>query len=433
MEANPLRGKALAAFRLSTAAIVAYEGSVRSGKTFTTLLKWIDYCRRGPEGLLLITGRTERTVINNIVLPIMDMLGRDRVKLNRGEGRVNIAGRDCLLIGANNEQARTKIQGLTLAGAYVDEASTLPESYFNMLFSRLSVEGAQLFLTANPEGPQHWLLVNWLQRAKLWLKGDGTLEESNDPAALDLVRFTFILDDNAHNLPTSYVENLKRSYTGVWHRRFIQAQWVVADGTIYDSWTDDLLVDPVDLPPMERVLSIGVDYGTTNATAGLILGLADQRLWLLDEWAPKSSAGRSLTDAEQSLDLRRWLPNRPVDAWRRPEWIHVDPAAASFRLQLFSDGLSNTVPAWNDVLPGIRTVASLMATGRLRVSKACTNFRTEVVGYSWDPKATKRGEDAPLKVNDHFVDSARYAIASTSPMWKRSIPILTAETLKEAA
>ncbi|WP_157777719.1 hypothetical protein [Nocardia terpenica] len=74
------------------------------------MIDWIRYCRNGPPRALLMTGRTERTVINNLVLPILDMLGPHRVKINLGNGTVNICGRNVILIGANNESARTKIQ-----------------------------------------------------------------------------------------------------------------------------------------------------------------------------------------------------------------------------------------------------------------------------------------------------------------------------------
>lgn len=418
-----LSAKQLDAVRGSQGRVNLYHGSIRSGKTIGSLLRWLMFVAAtlGKSGDLVMFGRTRDSVWRNCIGPLQDpnLFGSiaAQVKGNYGAPTVSILGRRVYVIGAHDVQAELVLRGLTVLGAYGDEVTTVPEGFFRQMLGRMSNPSgvrSKLFGTTNPDSPGHWLKRLLDDRAK-------------DP---EWRTWHFVLDDNPtldHGEGLAYKQQIQREYTGLWHRRFILGEWVQAEGAVYDSWTDDLLVSPADLPAMERVLSIGVDYGTTNATAGLVVGLAQQRLWLLDEWAPKSAAGRSLTDAEQSLDLRRWLPNRPVDAWRRPEWIHVDPAAASFRLQLFNDGLSNTVPAWNDVLPGIRTVASLMATDRLRVSTACIHFRTEVVGYSWDPKATERGEDAPLKVNDHFCDSARYAIMSTSPMWKRSIPILSAE------
>lgn len=415
VDARPLTGKALTAVQLEPARVLAFEGSVRSGKTFASLLDWVRFTRTAPPGRLLMTGRTERTIINNLILPLQEMLGARRVRINRGEGKVWVLGREIMLIGANNEQARTKIQGLTLVGAYVDEASTLPESFFNMLYSRLSVAGARMWLTSNPEGPGHWLLVKWLQRARLWIDRDGRRHVNDAPGALNLVRVTFRLDDNP-NLDPGYVADLKKSYTGLWYRRYIGAEWVAADGAVYDCWEPDRhVVAHADLPKITRCLGVGVDWGTTNPSAGILLGLGeDRRLYAVDEWwlaKPADAAG--YTPGQQSESLRGWLDRLE----RRPEWVIVDPAAAAFRAQLFHDGLS-TAAADNRVIDGIMTVSTLLARGQLAISDRCANLIRELPSYSWDDKATAKGEDAPVKINDHAADGLRYAVKSTESLWR---------------
>jgi PBSX family phage terminase large subunit len=413
VDVQPLTGKALEVLRHPSSSIEAYEGAVRSSKTITALIDWLRFIRTGPAGPLAMVGRTERTVINNMILPLQEMLGPDRVRINYGSGTVSVLGREIHLFGANNEQSRTKIQGLTLAGAMVDEAGVIVESFFNMLYSRLSVPGAKLWLTANPEGPRHWLKVKWLDRAKLWITKDGQIVTNDDSDALDLHRYTFVLDDNP-SLDPVYVERIKRSYTGMWHRRYVDAEWVQADGAIWETWDERRFVVPSgEIPAPERVISMGVDFGTRNATAGLLLGIAQGRLWVLDEWHP----AHGLAPAQYSADLQRWLANRP-----HPEWIYVDPAAKDFREQLFYDGLMNVTAATNDVTPGIRTVSSLFAEDRLRVSDACTELIREIPGYIWDPKAAERGVDAPVKVDDHFADALRYAVHSSSFSWRVLIP-----------
>jgi len=424
VDARPFTGKALRAAQLPPASINAYEGSVRSGKTFTSLLEWVKYCRQGPPGLLLMTGRTERTIVNNLILPLQELLGTQRVRLNRGTSTVDILGRPVLLIGANNEAARTKIQGLTLAGAYADEASTLPESYFNMLYSRLSVPGARMWLSSNPEGPVHWLKVKWLDRARLWVDGEGN--ERVNPDGIDLHRVTFRLDDNP-NLPADYVTRTKAAYTGLWYRRYINAEWVAAEGSIYDQWDPDRHVVPHELlPPMRRLLAVGVDHGTTNASAGILLGLgADRRLYAIDEWwvKPPSSDAR-LTVEQQSESLRAWLAAHPP-----VEWLILDPAAAAFKVQLFHDRVHNVTDADNSVVYGISTVASLLGTGQLKVSDRCKHLIEEIPSYVWDDKAAQKGEDKPVKVNDHASDALRYAVTTTESLWRGQL----AEPVLEAA
>ena len=139
---------------------------------------------------------------------------------------------------------------------------------------------------------------------------------------------------------------------------------------------------------------------------------ADGRLYLVDEWRWDSKLQRrQLTDAEYSERLRAWLGDD------RPQWICVDPSAASFSLQLHRDGLHATA-AENSVLDGIRLVSSLLARGLLVVHESCEGWISEVTGYSWDDKAAAQGEDRPIKVDDHSLDAGRYAIATTEVLWR---------------
>src|SRR5690606_10218876 len=100
-----------------------------------------------------------------------------------------------------------------------------------------------------------------------------------------------------------------------------------------------------------------------------------------------------------------------------PEYVVVDPSAASFRAQLYHDGLSAMLGD-NDVLAGIRTVASLLATGRLKVHRSCRGYIEEVAGDSWEAHAAPRGSEQPGKEHAHSLDAARYAIHSTRAVWQ---------------
>lgn len=422
MRFAPVGQKSRVVLSLSTASIEAYEGAVRSSKTITSLLDFARFVRQAPAGELAIVGRTERTAARNIIEPLTAMFGRF-VSYNRGTSTLTLFGRTVYVIGANNEASRTKIQGMTLVGLYIDEAAVIPESFFNMAYTRLSVAGAKMWLTANPEGRSHWLLTKWLERGKLHVRADGAVEHLNGP--LDLHRYTFVLDDNPFLAP-EFVARLKASYTGVWYLRFILSQWTNAEGAIYDQF------DPAKhvvgwslLPRMRRILGVGADYGTTNATAAIALGWGeDGKLYALDEWRHDTKTGEATwTDAQLSAGVRAWLPgpHTPHPAEPDPEWLFVDPAAASFKTQLYYDGLRNVANADNDVVTGIRATASLMAAGKLLVSDRCAGLLKEIPGYVWDSKAAAAGEDKPVKADDHSLDALRYAVQSTRNVWAREL------------
>ncbi|MEX5713205.1 terminase family protein [Parafrankia sp. FMc6] len=430
MTTAPLVGKQLDSYQLANARLNIYEGAVRSSKTVSSLIRWLRYVRTGPAGPLAMIGRTERTLKRNIIDPLIGMLGPRRCRLVEGAGELYIYGRLIYLAGANNELAKAKIQGLTLAGAYVDEVTTIPESMWRMLGTRLSVPGAKLFGTCNPESPNHWLYTD-LQRASVWLDGAGRLHRMAGDDRLNLARFSFRLADNP-TLDADYLRALELEYTGLWRRRYILGEWVVAEGSVYDMWDPERHVVPAGrIPHIRRWLASAVDYGTSNPFAALLLGLADDgRLYLVDEWGWDSAKERrQLTDAEYSRRYRAWLTQVPrpeelagtaVQAVGvTPERHYVDPSAASFKVQLHHDGVTSLSDAVNDVVDGIRIVASQLASGRLLVSDRCKGWIDEAPGYVWDPKAQERGEDAPVKKRDHYLDAGRYGLASTEYLWMR--------------
>lgn len=430
---TPLQGKAAAAAALNHTAFKVYEGSVRAGKTVGSIYEWIRFVRTGPEGNLLITGRTERTIVNNVVMPMQEMLGTQRVKILRGLGIVNVCGRAILLIGANNEEATTKIQGITLAGAYVDEASTLPESYWNMLTSRLSVLGARLWATCNPDGPRHWFKLNWLDKATYWLDRHGVLHdrtadlaeypEGHEKRPIDLTRVTFTLDDNAHNLSPEFMARAKAQYSGLWYQRMILGEWSIAEGAIFPMFDTDRHVVS-ELPTIRTLLGCGIDYGVTNATRGEMIGLGDDNcLYVVAEWAPGPG-----TEAQRSASLADFY--RTVG---EPERSLVDPAAAGFRRQLLADHFDQVLKGNNKVLDGIGAVASLLTAGRLKIHESCTELIGELPNYVWDTKASDKGEDAPVKLNDHAVDALRYGVYTTRPWWQPYIDLTIRTDTEEAA
>jgi PBSX family phage terminase large subunit len=417
---QPLTGKAALSVAESTSRFNIWEGAVRSSKTVASIFRWMQYVRKGPAGNLVMIGKTERTLKRNVIDPMIELVGPKRCRYVAGVGEVHLFGRRIYLAGANDAKAVTKIQGLTLAGAYGDEIATWPEDFWDMLGTRLSIEGAKFFGTCNPAGPVHWLKRNWLDRAARWVKHDGTTAGSHYDDPVDLTRFSFTLDDNPH-LPADFVASLKRQYVGLFYKRYILGQWVPAEGAIYDMFDEKRHVVS-ELPYIERWISMGIDHGTRNPFHAGILGLGvDRRLHLTREWRWDSAQKRrQLSDADYSRELRQWLPTVPNNGDAvgvKPERTVVDPSATGFRVQLHNDGIP-TVIADNEVLPGIRTIQSLLSLGLLDIHESCKELRLELPGYSWDDKAAEKGEDKPLKVADHGCDMLRYAVHSTRSMWR---------------
>lgn len=417
LDALPLSRKQIVSIVEADARINAWEGSVRSGKTIASLLAWLAFVASAPTGgELVMVGRTRDSLYRNAIAPLTnpEIFGTlaKQISYNNGAPVAVIMGRIVHMMGANDAKAEPKVRGMTCAGAYVDEATTLPKTFFDQLVARCSVKGAKIFTTTNPDNPAHWFRRDYLKR----------------PAETRLRSWHFTLDDNPF-LDPDYVASLKSTYVGLFYRRNILGHWVQAEGAIYESFDETRHVVS-DLPHITRWLCDAIDYGTTNPYSDILLGLgADQRLYVVSEYRWDSrSERRKKTDAEYSAARRRWLagvvqPQTNV-VGVRPEWTVVDPSAASYIEQLHRDGVSGVTQAENTVLDGIRTVSSLFAGDRLRVHPSAVGLIEELPGYSWDDEAAEKGEDKPIKVDDHSCDALRYGVRTTEALWRPHIPML---------
>ena len=210
-----------------------------------------------------------------------------------------------------------------------------------------------------------------------------------------------------HSLPDEEKDYLRRQYRGLWFQRFIEGKWVQAEGSIYDFFDPALHV--IDYAPnLAKYYIVGVDYGTTNPCAFTLLGINRDKhpnIWVESEYYYDSrSKQRQKTDSEYAYDLIEFIRDKPVKS------IYIDPSAASFKVELQRMGVSNLFEAENEVIDGIRKVGDLLNNGTLKICARCTNLIQEFQSYVWDHKSLLTGVDKPLKVNDHALDSLRYAI-----------------------
>ncbi len=249
----PLSERQAAFMREKDRRINLLTGSVRSGKTYVSLLKWAMVVEASPlESEHLMCGRTLSTLERNCLTVLKRQVGDGfHYSLSKKEGW--LYGRRIWLEGANDEVAETKIRGMTLSGAYVDELTLVPENFYKMLLSRLSMPEARLYATTNPDTPGHWVKTSLV-----------------DKEGPDVAVWTFLLGDNGF-LDPAFVEALSRQYTGVWRDRFILGRWVRAEGVIYPAFAmepERYLQDR----PLEGLFHavIGVDFGGNKSASAFV-------------------------------------------------------------------------------------------------------------------------------------------------------------------
>lgn len=423
--------KQLCSLKESTARVNIWEGSVRSGKTIASLLRWLIYVSTSTvRGELIVVSRTRDSAARNVFAPLMDptLFGSisAHVSYTSGAAYGYILGRRVWVLGSSDVRSENVLRGLTCAGAYVDEITLLKEDFFTQLLNRLW-EGAQLFGTTNPDSPAHWFRA-FLDRC----------EPGHRQFLPDWRVWKFLLDDNPM-LSEERKAAIRRENVGLFFRRNVLGEWVAAEGAIFDTFDPKPgaghVVAWADLPPMQQLIAVGIDYGVTNPTAALLLGLTEEydewgnlepRLAFIDEYFFDSKLEqRKLAPSELATALGEWLaePHLPPGGPKlTPHYLILDPSATGLRVEMQQQGL-NSVNADNEVVYGIRTMSSLVAAKRVIISDRCPNLIREMPGYSWDPKATLKGEDKPMKVNDHATDAARYAITTTESIWRQHVSL----------
>lgn len=357
------------------------EGSVRSGKTWISLVLWAFWVGTMPkDNSYLMVAKTLTSLRRNCLDLLTELVGQDNFSYSISQKEGKLFGRKIYLEGVNDVRAESKIRGMTLQGAYCDEVTLFTEDFFSMLLSRLSQVGAKLFATTNPDNPAHWLKVNYMDRQD----------------ELNMLVMKFLIDDNLY-LPSEYIEELKKEYTGVFYSRFILGEWVIAEGLIYPFEKETYLTEEI---PEDGLYYISIDYGTQNPCSMGLWCIANQKATRIAEYYYSGREQKAQkTDEEYYAALEELAGDRYI------QYVVIDPSAASFIETIRRHGWFTVKKADNNVLDGIRVTASLLKNGMVKIHKDCKNTIKEFGLYAWEEKS---GEDKPIKENDHAMDDMRY-------------------------
>ena len=384
------------------------DGAVRSGKTsvmslsfFLWAMKMFNHCA------FALCGKSVGAVQRNIVTTLLSVRYIHeyfQVQYNRSE-HVIVARRGktenlFYLFGGKDESSAALIQGITLAGALLDEVALMPRSFVEQALARCSVAGSKLWFNCNPEGPEHWFRKEWILKA----------------AKHNALHLHFTMDDNPA-LDEATRERYRTMYTGVFYERFILGHWVMSEGLIYDMFDPDKHTYTDEEAPKSLHFSgartIACDYGTANPTVFLDIYDYAETIYVDREYRwdsrDKEKGGRQKTDEEYADDMEAFMGKTQCA-------IIVDPSAASFIAALRRRGMY-VIAADNEVISGIRRVSTLLQLGRLKIKKTCTPLLGEMGTYLWDQKACQHGEEKPLKERDHGPDALRY-FANSLPDWR---------------
>ena len=371
---------------------IVCDGAVRSGKTMSMCISFLAWmCYEFDGASFAICGKTITSLRRNIIVPLlpqlrgMNFVCEERLSQNCMDVTFGRRTNRVYFFGGKDEGSAALIQGMTLGGVLFDEVALMPRSFVEQAIARCSMDGSKLWFNCNPEYPMHWFHREWVLKAR----------EKN---ALHL---HFTMDDNP-GLSRKIKERYKVLYSGAFYKRYVEGEWVGAEGLVYPMFSPEKHVTTT-LPSCGRHV-ISCDYGTVNPSSFGLWGEYNGKWIRLREyyWDSRERGGQR-TDEEHYMALEELAGEEDVSL------VVCDPSATSFLECIRRHGRFACAAARNDVLTGIRQVADALREERLMFHAGCVDSIREFGLYVWEPGG---GRDAPRKEHDHAMDDIRYFVAT---------------------
>lgn len=388
------------------------DGAVRSGKTLLMSLSFVMWAMANFDGYVFgMAGKTVSSFRRNVIFHLVPILRTRGYQVEdlRTDNMLIIRFGETInyfhIFGGRDERSQDLVQGLTCAGFFMDEVALMPESFVNQAIARCSEEGSKLWFNCNPQGPKHWFKSEFINKRK----------DKN------LYRLHFLLEDNP-SLSEETINMYKNMFTGIFYKRYILGLWVLSDGAVYDMWNDDIHTFKLsEMPEMFFISNpgtryISIDYGTANPTVFLDIHDDGHTVRVVNEYyhgvgekdEEEGQPKVQKTSKEYLEDLIKFIEESPINDIPVTAII-IDPSALSFKVELRTAGF-RIKNADNEVLEGIRYVATMIKMGHLLCEDSCTNFKNEMASYIWNKKKSEIGVEEPLKQNDHAMDAIRYYV-----------------------
>ena len=387
------------------ATISVAEGAVRAGKTVDNVAMFAKMLELGVQDKIhLASGSTSA----NAKLNIGDCNGfgleyifRGRCKWSKYKGneclRIKTANREYIVIfvGGSKADSFKKIRGNSYGMWIATEINLHHDSFIKDAFNRqIASKTRRVFWDLNPSSPANFIYKDYID------KFEETYGERYNYEHFTIRDNASITEDRIRDIESQYDKN------SVWYRRDILGERCNAEGLVYPMFNKDIHVVRKGDVQTEGDYYVSSDYGIQNATVFLLWQkeVGSKRWICLNEYYYSGRDSHyQKTVSEHVKGLIQMLDGI------EPRAIIVDPSASALITEIRRKGY-HVRRADNDVKEGIDDVSTMLANQLLAFCDCCVNTIGEFGIYSWDEKASDRGEDAPLKENDHAMDATRYFV-----------------------
>lgn len=400
-----------------------WEGSVRSGKTLASIISFLLHIEASPDMFFFMSGNTVQSLYNNVIdgtYGILKIHAGSRWVKNESTLYIPTSQgvKTVRCFGASDYNSHDKLTGLTAGGWYADE---LNKHHMNFVIEATKRTVAsptrKHFATMNPDNPQKDIYKKFVDYYRLM-----TPEEKANIGGVNYWHCT--LDDNPA-LTTEQKEAIKAEYVhkGFEYDRYILGKRVVAEGLIYPGVQNRNVFVDFDIKDV-KIQWAAIDWGVDHPTVILMGGQFMQWNEGQEKFKaiPKQFAITHelyLTDkAKVEYDIVDRFEHECTKLSINPKSVRIaiDPSAVALKNAFFRRGYmaqlgheSGSIESANNrVLDGLSYTRMYLYSGVLKIHKSCVNTQREISAYSWDTKASERGEERPIKVFDDCMDAMRY-------------------------
>lgn len=279
------------------------------------------------------------------------------------------------------------IEGMTLLGAWMDEAGQMKDEIWPIIQARTAIwskDGyGRVLMTSTPYEP------NWYYR--------DVYRKVGQDAAIDMITWPSYMNPR---FPKEEYDRAKATMAKALFERRYEGKFTRLEGLVYDCFDVDLhVIEPFDIPDT-WIKFAGLDFGQSVATACVAIAEdpIDHKFYVYGEFYRR---GILLRELAHFLNLHSF------------RYVQADSQGAQniAELQRYY-GCKAIHQADKRVMVGIERVTQLLREGRLFFfAKRTEHTISEIIDYQWKKQDPNRAgaKDEPVKKNDHAMDALRYA------------------------
>jgi len=372
---------------------VLFDGGVRAGKTFLTILWLIVFALKTP-GVFILIGRRffehcRKSLYIQTIDPLLAQFPPDFYKANKIDWIIQLYNGSQIWLGGFDDSRRiTEIMGREYLMAFLNEATEIEQEMIGKVKTRLAQKvpkpdggyyKPRLFFDCNPVDPEFHLNKRFMD-----MNGDKA-------------RLGWTVWDNKDNLTEDYIAELEASLSPQEKERLMAGLWVGSGLYIYPGINESRIIEETDGRKYTHLVG-GIDWGTISAFS--LWGINDNKAVCLTEvHAKEKITSEFLEEIKDEIETKGFdLKTFPVYCDHEPDRI----------AEARRSGL-NAKKAYKDVCAGDNTVNWF----NVRILKDCVNTYRSL--HHLQNSKDRNGnvvEGKHVKVDDHAADAARYALHS---------------------